>query len=163
MRRTGIARPDPIDPVTGKRRFSTFKEPTKVERQAASKWQARAKPLERSAMKRKARRAKPGDDAKYLKWIRSLFCLVGGPKKRDCRGRLDPHHMIGGRGDQKRGKGQTVGDMDTISLCRRHHDDFHNERGFCHGWTKEGRRVWQEEEILRLRRVYEQLQLLEIS
>lgn len=34
--------------------------------------------MKRSAIKRKARRRKPGDDPKYLRWIREQPCVVPG-------------------------------------------------------------------------------------
>lgn len=155
LQRKPFARANAVDPKTGKKRYSTFAEPVKG--------LARTSGLERSAMKRKPRRKHKGDDPKYLTWIRSLFCLVGGPKRRCCRGKIDPHHMTGGHGDQKRGKGQTAKDRDALPVCRGHHDDFHAGRGFCRAWSKEGKRLWQEEEIIRLNRAYDQLALLAVA
>src|SRR6185295_8558196 len=97
--------------------------------------------LKPSTFKRKARRARAGDDPAYLKFIRRLPCVVGERFGR-CVRRIDPHHMVGGKGHQKRGKSQTVSDRNTLPLCRRHHDDFHAERGVFKGWTPEERRVF---------------------
>jgi hypothetical protein len=111
--------------------------------------------LKRTAFKRKARRAQPGDDAARLAFCRRLPCVVG-PRFGRCRRRIDPHHMTGGKGAQKRGKSQKVSDRNTLPLCRRHHDDFHAGRGIFLGWTDEQRRVFQEDEIERLNRVYDE-------
>lgn len=56
------------------------------------------------------------EDPAYLRWIRSLGCLIAN---RDCRGSSDPHH-VGHFGQARRN------DHKAVPLCRIHHDE--NER-----------------------------------
>ncbi len=53
------------------------------------------------------------DDPAYLRWIRSLACMIGN---RDCRGSSDPHHV--GHYGQARSN-----DHKAVPLCRVHHDE----------------------------------------
>ena len=132
--------------------FSTLERTSSLARGASK--------LARTPLKAKRRKPKPGDDPAYKAWIRSLPCVVGGSKKKNCKGRLDPHHMTGGKGDQRRGKGQTVSDRNALPLCRMHHDDIHDGTGFCKGWSKDRRRVFQEHEIARLNKIWDEHEAL---
>lgn len=160
MKRTTLLRKKPLLAKTPLKRAKPLVSRSRLEVKSTL---ARTTLLRKTPLNAKRRRARKGDDVKYLNWVRSLFCLVGGPKKKGCRGRIDPHHMTGGHGDQKRGKGATAKDRDALPVCRGHHDEFHAMRGFCRAWSKEGRRVWQEEEVLQLNKTYEALQLLEVA
>lgn len=137
LKRSSELRAKSIDPKTGKIRFSTFSKPTK-------------ETLRRTRMKWKRRRPKPGDDPAYKAWIRRFPCVVGGKR---C-GQADPHHIIDGTGDQRKGMAQTAADKDCFPLCRRHHDDLHDGTGFCKGWSKEKRRTFQEQEIERFNEMW---------
>lgn len=57
---------------------------------------------------------------------------------------------LGGR----RGKGQRASDAEGISLCNRHHANFHDLRGFFAGWEKQQLRDWQNGQVERLQRLY---------
>lgn len=107
--------------------------------------------LRKTPLKAKRRRARPGDDPKYKAWIRSFPCVVQGP--RPCK-RADPHHIIDGRGEQRKGMGQTAADKDCFPLCRAHHEDLHHGTGFCKFWSKEKRRIFQEQEIERFNEMW---------
>lgn len=69
-------------------------------------------PLRRYSLKPRRGRV---EDPKYLAWIRTLPCVV---QDRDCRGRIDPHHV----GRFGRGRDN---DYNAIPLCRRHYDLIH--------------------------------------
>jgi hypothetical protein len=62
------------------------------------------------------RRLKPRrgriEDPAYLRWIRSLACMI---QDRDCRGSSDPHHV--GHYGQARSN-----DYNAVPLCRVHHE-----------------------------------------
>jgi len=111
--------------------------------------------LRRTRLVSRPRKPKPGDEPERLAFARRMPCVVG-PRFGRCRRRIDPHHMTGGKGEQRRGKSQTVSDRNTLPLCRRHHDDFHAGRGVFLGWSDDERRVFQEDEIDRLNKVYEE-------
>jgi hypothetical protein len=114
---------------------------------------ARLSHLKRSTFKRKRRRPKSGDHPAYKAWVKTQACVVGGHR---C-GRAEPHHIIDGRGAQRKGMGQTARDRDALPLCRAHHNEFHDGNGFCQGWSKEQRRVFQEQEIERLNKIWDDL------
>jgi hypothetical protein len=152
MRRTGFARPDPVDPTTGERRFSTFKRPEKPGLVSTKT----RKPLERTAMKRKRRKPKPGDDPLYKAWVKTQPCVVCG---RRC-GKVDPHHLSNGKDEARAGMGQTAPDRFLLPMCRARHEDFHHRRGFCAGWDDAQRLTFQEQEVERLRAIWDDLQLL---
>lgn len=101
-------------------------------------------PLKRSAIKRRPRKAKPGDDPAYLAWVRTLPCLIG----HECVGRVEAHHSTASRG-----LGQKTTDRETMPLCAAHHNQFHNARGVFSGWTREGRRTWQRRMLEGMRRL----------
>ena len=54
----------------------------------------------------------------YLRWIRSLQCMI---QSQDCRGGTEPHRV--GRFGQGR-----ANDYNAVPLCRRHHDLTHQIR-----------------------------------
>lgn len=82
----------------------------------------RRKPLKRTALKRKSRKKQPGDDPKYLAWIRTLPCELW-PKDFwtcedfPCKGLIEAHHS----GDH--GFAQKAPDRTAIPLCAHHHRD----------------------------------------
>lgn len=79
------------------------------------------KPLKRSALKRKPRKKQPGDDPKYLEWIRTLPCWVCSSTPDIARlahpelRRVEAHHA----GDH--GFAQKAPDRTAIPLCAYHH------------------------------------------
>jgi hypothetical protein len=109
--------------------------------------------LERAPFKRKHRRAKMGDDPKYKAWVKTQPCVIHGD---EC-GRVDPHHLINGRGEARKGMGQTAPDKFLIPMCRAAHEDFHNRRGFCSGWDDDKRLEFQESEVDRPRAIWRDL------
>lgn len=163
MIRTGFKRPDRIDPKTGEVRFSTFKKPVKetlgAKRPEAGKpGQLRKTELKRGPIKRKNRRARVGDNPRYLAFIRKQPCVVGGLR---CK-RSVPHHAIEMGGEELAGMASTAPDSDTVPLCVKHHRQFHLTQGFCKGWTKEQRRVFQQDEIIRLNAIWREHEELDV-
>ena len=82
--------------------------------------------MKRSYIKRKPRRPKPGDDPKYLKWIREQPCVVCtrskaemGPREWDAsgpwRGCIDPAHF------GRRYTALKPPDKQALPVCRWHH------------------------------------------
>lgn len=69
----------------------------------------------RSPLKRKARKKQPGDDPKYLAWIRTLPCELWPTLSTTCSGRVEAHHA----GDH--GFAQKAPDRSAIPLCGYHH------------------------------------------
>ena len=112
--------------------------------------------LPRKPIKRKKRKPKPGDDFPYKAFVKAQPCCVGGWK---C-GKSDPHHLIDGKGEARKGMGQTAPDRFLLPMCRSHHDQFHAGKGFCFGWDKAQRLTYQEQEIERLRSIWEDYRLL---
>lgn len=113
----------------------------------------RVSALKRTALRRKPRRPKPGDEPAYKAWIKTLACVVSGKR---C-GRTDPHHLIDGKGEARKGMGQTAPDKFLLPMCRDHHDQFHDRRGFCRGWDDTRRLTFQEQEVERLRSIWADL------
>lgn len=108
----------------------------------------RGKPLRRTRLRAKApkkRTAEQGGDEAYLRFIRSLPCVVYGTPPPS-----HAHHEVGGG----RGKGQKAPDRRTIPLSPRAHDEFHAGRGFCKGWSRQKRIDWQDQEIYRLQKLH---------
>lgn len=170
MRRTGFARPHPIDPETGERRFSSFKKPDAskaLERSAFA--QKRAKPLERKpslvalplsaeevaiATRKRFRtlgrgKRKTETDPKYLAWVRTNPCCACGAEPPNHA----HHEILNGRG-----KSQKAPDARTLAFCFKDHDDFHLVRGKFRGWTREQRKLFQSDEISRLREIWHGIQ-----
>ena len=82
------------------------------------------------------------EDPEYLRWVRSLPCLIGN---RDCRGSSDPHH-VGHFGQARRN------DHKAVPLCRIHHEE--NER-LNNVPFEEKYGLNFEAEIQRLREIYQ--------
>jgi hypothetical protein len=112
--------------------------------------------LRKTPLKAKRRKPKPGDEPLYKAWVKTQVCAVGGAR---C-GKVDPHHLIDGKGDAKKGMGQTAPDRFLLALCRKHHDAFHDRKGFCRGWDDAQRLTFQEQEAERLRAIWADLHLL---
>jgi len=110
----------------------------------------RCSSLQRSNIRRKPRRVKPGDDPEYKAFIRLCPCVVGGIK---C-GRATGHHLIDGRDEARKGIGQTAPDKFLIPMCWPHHQQFHLGQGFCAGWSREQRRAFQDAEVERLQKIW---------
>ena len=127
----------PPRPVAGERPTSSFK--------------TRTSELSRSPFKWKPRRSKPGDHPAYKAWVKGQPCVVGGWRCHES----DPHHIINGKGQQRKGMGQTAADRDCFPLCRRHHEEFHDRKGFSLGWDDAQRLAFQEDEILRLNKIWD--------
>lgn len=156
LQRKPFARPDTVDQKTGRKRYSTFAAPDPKARNGEPA--LRAKALERKPMKRKPRRAKPGDDARYKAWVRTLMCCVDGI---NCDA-ADPHHLIDGKGEARKGMGQTAPDKFLLPLCRTHHDLFHAGKGPFAGWDDAQRLTFQEQEVERLQEIWRDLNELEV-
>ncbi len=74
--------------------------------------------IERTPLKRKWRKKKPGDDRKYLVWIRTLHCLLCGPDNPQTT-RTEAAHL--GLSISRRGLSQKYPDSQSGPLCARHH------------------------------------------
>lgn len=108
-------------------------------------WLRRRTPLvARRPMRRRPRRARPGDDPAYLALVRTLPCCarhLGTP----CRGIMHAHHA----GEEK-GVGMKPPDRTAIPMCSGHHlGEWHDDagRGAFRGWTQAQRRAWSNEQI----------------
>lgn len=128
--------------AAGNRRFSTFAAP--------SVGLATTSLLARTSIKRKPRRAKPGDEPLYKAWVKTLPCCVGGER---CR-KADPHHLIDGNGDARKGMSQTAPDRYLLPMCRMHHDLFHAGKGVFAHFVEAQRLTFQEQECERLRAIW---------
>lgn len=142
LRRTGFARKEwkPGDPTSSLTRKGDLD---------------RGKPL---AHRSKKKRRGPLRDPRFLRFVRSLRCCVCGTDVN-----VIAHHMVEGDGDDRRGMSQKVSDHKTMPFCDgralalSHHKQFHRRLGVFKGWENERRRVFQEEEIARVRKMYETL------
>ncbi len=114
--------------------------------------------LTRSPLKRKPRRPKPGDEPRYKAFVKTQPCCVGGLR---C-GKADAHHLIDGDGEARKGMGQTAPDRFLFAMCRRHHDEFHDRKGFCRGWDDARRLTFQQDEVSRLRAIWADLTDLDV-
>lgn len=91
--------------------------------------------------------------------VRSMPCCVAdlggvpwpGPRPPDaCSGPGEAHHA------GARGLGRKASDDTVIPLCDHHHDDFTDRRGVFSSWPRGAARAWQDAQIERYRRVYEE-------
>ena len=91
--------------------------------------------LTRTPFARKARKARPDDDRRYLEFVRSLRCGVFG----GCTSPYNAHahHLTGA------GMGRKASDRETMPLCAAHHRELHEFKGHFAGWTRERRLAWQ--------------------
>lgn len=139
LRRSEL-RANPVDPVTGEKRWSTFKTPTKATLVSTTR-------LKRSRLVSlvKARTSAQGGDLPYLAWVRTQPCCRCGARPPNHA----HHEILNGRG-----KSQKAPDARTLPLCARCHDDFHAVTGRFAGFTREQRRDFQDIEITRLRAVH---------
>jgi len=66
---------------------------------------------------------KPWKSPKYLKWIRTLPCII-------CGGEAEPHHLkhVGSMS----GIGTKASDILCVPLCRPHHDEMHSTPSLWH-------------------------------
>lgn len=94
------------------------------------------KRLQRSPMRRRPRKARPGDDRRYLAFVRGLPCCVPGTP-RGCFWGVEAHHLTG------QGMALKADDRQTMPLCGAHHDDLHGFKGPFAGMTRAQRRAWQ--------------------
>lgn len=130
----------------------------------------RGAPLRRQAgLKRSPMRRRRGStsysrrerDMDRMGWVRTRPCCVAdpggvawpGPRPPDtCSGRGQAHHA------GERGLGKKAPDSTVIALCDHHHDDFTERRGIFSGWPRGAARTWQDEQIARYQRLYEEHQ-----
>lgn len=107
----------------------------------------RSSGLKRSAFKRKPPRPNPaGDFPAHRRLISSMDCVACGRP-----GPCDPHHI---RGPQI-GMGQKSSDRDVVPIHRRCHDDWHDARGFCAGWSKTERHAWERRTVEPYREIFD--------
>lgn len=65
-----------------------------------------------------------------------------------CDGPVEAHHHTG-----HRGMSQKNDDEKTFPLCHRHHMDFHDARGMFRPWSKDARRMWQDQMVAKYDRI----------
>lgn len=113
---------------------------------------ARKTPLKRAWIKRRPRKAKPGDDRPRLRWATTLPCAsCNWPPP------SHPHHPRTGVG-----KGQKAPDADAFPLCESDprtgrlgcHDAFHDRKQRFWGWDKERAGDWEREQTAKYRALY---------
>lgn len=68
-----------------------------------------------------------------------------------CSGPIQAHHA------GARGLGVKAPDDTVTAMCDHHHDDFTDRRGIFAGWPRGAARAWQDAQIERHRRLYEEL------
>lgn len=76
-------------------------------------------PMARARMKKRRRKPKPGDDPKYLVWVRTLPCLVCQFSGLHQETRTEAAHL--GLSESRRGIGQKYPDAEAGPLCQWHH------------------------------------------
>lgn len=97
--------------------------------------------LSRSPMKRRPRKARPGDDRTYRRWIAGFDCCAPG-----CSARAPSHphhHSLTGQ----RGTARKPPDRFCMPLCFRSHRELHALSGAFKGWTKARLRAWQDARV----------------
>lgn len=82
----------------------------------------------------------PVRDRAYLDWIATEQCLLWATGC--CCAGTDPHHA-----GLDKGTGLKASDTSAIPLCRVHHDEWHDAKGYFKGWAKWARREWALEQI----------------
>ena len=103
-----------------------------------------------------------GDLAHYRAWLLRQPCACA-----PCVAPVEIHHHTSAPTfapgekppkviDAKRGKGQRSSDFYGLPLCPRHHTgELHRLKGYFAGWSGEQIRAWQDEQVERLRALYE--------
>lgn len=99
--------------------------------------------------------AEGGDEA-YLDWIRSLPCCSCGRASSEFQP-THPHHSTGA------GMAMKAPDREALPLCARCHRDFHDGNGFCDGWNRAQRHLFQALAVERCQRAYSTISDLPIS
>jgi hypothetical protein len=101
-------------------------------------------------------------DPKYLAWLRKQPCACQPCADSQCdanHSTVAPTYAPGERQPKqlggRRGKGQKSADYYAFSLCRRHHGQFHDVRGYFEGWTSDDLERWQNEQSAAYRARYE--------
>src|SRR5215468_9034822 len=96
------------------------------------------KPLPRPK-KRKPLRRKParrlsrlGSDPGRLEFCRAFPCVMNSLV---CDGPIEASHDR-----NMTGLGRKEADDRTVPMCRKHHQDWEQHKGWCEGWTKEFRK-----------------------
>lgn len=128
----------------------------------------RGAPLSRRAgLKRSPMRRRRGStsysrrerDMDRMGWVRTRPCCVADPggvawtgstPPDACSGPVEAHHA------GARGLSHKAGDETCVPLCDHHHDDFTERRGIFSGWPRGAARTWQDEQIARCQRLYEE-------
>jgi len=92
----------------------------------------------------------------YRAWLLRQPCAC-----QPCVAPVVIHHSTVGETEQhskslggRRGKGQRASDAEGISVCHRHHANFHELRGYFAGWEKQQLRDWQNQQVDRLQRLH---------
>jgi hypothetical protein len=115
----------------------------------------RSGPIRRKALPRKRstpRRSGRERDVAYMLWVKTQICCApdepGPVGVGCCSGPIHAHHA------GKRAAGRKADDDTCISLCSRHHNDWHGAVGPFAGWTREQRREWADARIAETRELW---------
>lgn len=84
-----------------------------------------------------ARRSRNEDYMEYCRW---QPCSLRG--KAPCHGRIDPDHA-----GLERGLGKKAPDSTCIALCRKHHEERTDRRGYFKDWDLDQMRLWCQRQI----------------
>lgn len=76
----------------------------------------------------------------YLRFVRSLPCCVCGSAAPS-----EASHVPTAAGQTA--MGMKVPDLQTVPKCHIHHMEWEERRGWCEGWTREGRYDWAREMV----------------
>jgi hypothetical protein len=109
----------------------------------------RSSPMARSPMRRKPRRPKPGDDPKYLQFVRTLPCCVCG---------AEPPSQASHVGTTRKGMGIKCVDVEAVPHCDTCHREWDGRKPryrFCAGWTRGERMLWADVVIHQTQAAYE--------
>lgn len=112
---------------------------------------SRGAPLKRKARVRRHRkpvnRPEHRIDEAFKAFVRKLPCRLAWLG--NCCGIVDPDHM-----GADKGVGLKAPDSTVAPLCRRHHDERQQWRGYFDDWTKARMRAWCDEQIAATRMQY---------
>jgi len=97
--------------------------------------------------KRKTKYARRERDFEYMRWVKTLPCLLVG--EGHCSSVVEADHA-----GLDAGLNQKAPDRTCIPLCSRHHLDRHAATGYFRGREKAWKRDWREAAIAKTQKLY---------
>ena len=88
--------------------------------------------------KRKSKYARRKRDFAYMKWVKTLPCLLNARQHGACSGVVEADHA-----GLDSGLGQKAPDNTCIPLCSRHHRDRHAAMGMFFDRSRAWKRAWR--------------------